>query len=222
MQALDWESFEFRAQFFNRSLEEELIGCLDGQRGGEARAHLERIARQRATTIERLIQNELHRTNSKISYPNISENESAPSKIFQVTECSICNSDDSNNFGVLACGHVICKDCFQEMKKFPTLYQENAVKCPECRKPSKNLFAYCINEINNSEIEDNNSETEDNKSNEISQQDEDNNECKKMSHLKKDKSNESTTTQNKQSNSIENMQNICCSVLTYIKRCKVH
>lgn len=141
MQALDFESFETRASFFNRSLEQELISCLDGDRRGEARSQLERIAIQRATTIEALIQNELNRNITIIYYPN-TMHEKTPSKVFHITECSICSSDDSNKFGVLACGHVICKDCFQDMKKFPTLCHGNAVKCPECRNPSNNIYDY--------------------------------------------------------------------------------
>lgn len=147
MQALDWESFEFRADFFNRTIEEELVVCLDGTRGGEARAHLERIARQRATTIEALIDIERKKHERK-KHDNTDEIEetqdlkTSPNKIFEANECSVCSSDDSTTFGALLCGHVLCKVCFKEMKKFPALCHQGCVRCPECRRPSQELFEY--------------------------------------------------------------------------------
>ena len=47
MEALDRESFDLRADFFGRSIEQELIGSLDGPRSQEAHHRLREIAERR-------------------------------------------------------------------------------------------------------------------------------------------------------------------------------
>ncbi len=62
-ECLEYEDFETRASFFNRRIEEELVGVMltGGRRAGEASAALERLSRQRNIGIERLVREELER-----------------------------------------------------------------------------------------------------------------------------------------------------------------
>ncbi len=134
MQALDYETFEFRAQFFNRTLEEELVGCLDGPRGGEARMHLHRIAQQRRVNIDEIIRREHERENNNIRPPpkleTCVECISPPKRVFSVDECPICT--DTVNFCAIECGHVVCSECIGELKR-----RCGSVVCPTCRAPSR-------------------------------------------------------------------------------------
>lgn len=62
-ECLEYEDFETRASFFNRSIEEELVGVVltGGTRAGEASAHLVRLSRQRNIGLDRLVREELER-----------------------------------------------------------------------------------------------------------------------------------------------------------------
>lgn len=134
MEALDRESFEFRAHFFSRTLEEELVGCLNGPRGGEALVHLHRIAQQRRVNIDEIIRRERERDNNIIrSRPKMEtcvECIPPPKRVFGVDECPICT--DTDHFFVLECGHVVCSECIGELKR-----RCGSVVCPTCRAPSR-------------------------------------------------------------------------------------
>lgn len=56
-ECLEYEDFETRASFFGRTIDEEVFGVImtGGPRAGEACAYAERLARQRMTTIDRLV-----------------------------------------------------------------------------------------------------------------------------------------------------------------------
>lgn len=133
MNALDFESFEFRAAFFNRTLDEELVGCLDGPRDGEARMRLLNIAEQRRVNIEELIRHERERDSARPLRPHNETCECAtvsrPKRVFSVDECPICT--DADDFCVLECGHVVCLTCIGELKR-----RCRRVVCPTCRAPS--------------------------------------------------------------------------------------
>lgn len=131
MQALDYETFEFRAQFFNRTLEEELVGCLDGPRGGEARMHLHHIAQQRRVNIDEIIRRERdHDPRPPPQLETCVECISPPKRVFSVDECPICT--DTVNFCAIECGHVVCSECIGELKR-----RCGSVVCPTCRAPSR-------------------------------------------------------------------------------------
>ena len=135
MQALDYESFEIRAEFFNRTLEEELVGCLDGPRGGEARVRLQYISEQRRVNIDELIRHERERDNAR-PQPTVRETcvectpISPPKRVFSVDECPICT--DTVDYCVLECGHMVCSTCIGELKRC-----HGTVVCPTCRTPSR-------------------------------------------------------------------------------------
>ena len=62
-ECLEHETFETRAEFFNRTVEEEVVGVMMtlGPRAAEARAMAESLAARRRTTIEELVRSELVR-----------------------------------------------------------------------------------------------------------------------------------------------------------------
>ena len=149
MEALDRESFEFRASFFGRTIEEELVGCLDGSRGSEARAQLEQIAYRRNRRIDEIIAEErartLESTTDRFSlqqlFPRISKKcneETPPKQIFTQDECPICQESDIT-MGAYACGHVVCKDCHECLQQ----RCGNNIRCPCCRQKVCTLFLCC-------------------------------------------------------------------------------
>lgn len=144
MEALDRESFEFRAHFFGRTLEEELVGCLDGPRGGEARFHLHRIAEQRRVNIDEIIRRERENNNVR-PLPKLEtcvECISPPKRVFSVDECPICT--DTVNFCAIECGHVVCSECIGELKR-----RCGSVVCPTCRAPSRKEWSLETEELAN-------------------------------------------------------------------------
>lgn len=141
---LDHESWDARAAYFCRTEEEELVGSLDGPRGGEARARLQIIAETRQINIETIISEETVKINSKLNkyynlFKGFSRN-SKPEVTFDATECPVCQ-DDQVILCSMSCGHKICNECYNVMKTKPTLVDMSGrVKCPCCRKPSEKLF----------------------------------------------------------------------------------
>jgi len=143
-ECLDHETWGTRAAYFGLTEEEELVGSLDGPRGGEARARLENIAKIREVNIDIIISEETVKINSKLNkYYNVFKNfsrNSKPEVTFDATECPVCQ-DDEVILCSMSCGHKICNICYNLMKTKPTLVDiSGRVKCPCCRKPSENLF----------------------------------------------------------------------------------
>jgi hypothetical protein len=136
MQSLDYESFETRAQFFGRSLEEELVGCLDGQRGIEARERLRDLAQRRQVGIDDIILSVSLQTSlidivkhaKRVCFPS---SITPPEKIFEVEECPVCT--ETNALCALECGHVICVMCHDELCR----RKGGVCLCPICRNTSR-------------------------------------------------------------------------------------
>lgn len=156
MEALERESFEFRAHFFGRTIEEELVGCLGGSRSNEAMSQLQIIASRRSTTIQTLIEHQERMRGRQcnqsvcIAEPRKTtpcENmQKPPSIIFEASECPVCQDDDCL-LHVMTCGHKICKICFDEMSTHHQLVDfESRVKCPNCRTPCQKLWT--MDEVN--------------------------------------------------------------------------
>lgn len=124
MEALDRESFEFRADFLGRTLEEELVGSLDGPRRAEASHELARIRGVRVSEL-------LDRAVGSVPPTDVS----APSRVFGVDECPVCTGTDQ--FGALECGHVVCRVCYDEICPRSA---HRACPCPQCRALSRRLW----------------------------------------------------------------------------------
>lgn len=154
MEALDRESFEFRAEFFGRTLEEELVGCLDGPRGGEARMQLETVAARRNRRIEEIIAEERQRERERepvlVRWRILGRNESArasnadfaespPKEIFMENDCPICQEAEVD-MGALRCGHVMCQECHACMRRHT---RSDRMRCPCCRLECEKLFPVC-------------------------------------------------------------------------------
>ena len=148
MEALDRESFEFRADFFGRTIEQELVGCLDGPRGAEARAQLAVLAERRRVRVEDIVAREERQRPSLLPWwwrarvacdracvAVPTESEAEPRVVYRVDECPVCTGDA--HMGALACGHMVCRDCFDHMRERPQLCVGTAVRCPQCRVPSQ-------------------------------------------------------------------------------------
>lgn len=162
-ECIEHESFEMRADFFNRTIEEELVGVSQtiGPRRGEALMHLNQLAINRNTTIENLIREVENNSNtnsviSRFSNQSKPSKEKIPEKIYtEEANCPVCfgdfmkTSQDRNSEiliepGHLSCGHVICETCYNDMRRHSELVNhKNEVKCMSCRKYStywKSLF----------------------------------------------------------------------------------
>ena len=141
---MDHETWATRQDYFDRTETEELVGALDSNYGGRARARLQIIAETRQINIETIISEETVKIDSKLNrfyglFKNFSR-KSKPEVIFDATECPVCQ-DDRVILCSMSCGHKICKACYNLMKTKPTLIDMSGqVKCPCCRKPSENLF----------------------------------------------------------------------------------
>lgn len=137
MEALDRESFDFRADFFGRTIEQELVGSLDGPRRDEARARLEEIARRRAVRVDELIESERSRWSLfRRSVPPSPLASTPPARVFHVDECPVCTG--TQRFGALHCGHVICRECYDELRRRTS---GDGCACPLCRVVSGRLFS---------------------------------------------------------------------------------
>lgn len=149
--------FDARAQFFNRTIEEELVGSLYGDRGPEARSRLELLASQRRTTVQELIRAQWDAWLQRDMQPNLPSTnvpmdgtymldtspcaaQEAPLEIFR-GECPVC-CDNTCKCLAMACGHVICQPCFDKMASLHIFIDAwKRVKCPTCRKPSQKLWS---------------------------------------------------------------------------------
>ena len=127
MEALDRESFEFRAEFFGRTIEQELVGCLDGPRGDEARGQLMTLAERRRVRIDELI-----RSVERVEPPSI---ERPPATVYNDGMCPICMDEDVAHLRALTCGHLICVDCHH------TLKLRGRSVCSVCRGVACNTFS---------------------------------------------------------------------------------
>lgn len=155
MEALDRESFEFRAEFFGRTLEEELVGSMNGPRGGEAVMRLNQIAQTRGIRVSEIVAEqaalETERRNSGTNLfaaifssfaPSKSRTPPPPSKppsrIYDVEECPVCT--DNEHFGALECGHVICRVCYEQLCARSAT--GDSCPCPQCRTTSRRLWDF--------------------------------------------------------------------------------
>lgn len=168
-ECLEHETIEMRAHYFERTVEEESLGmaATRSYRTGEANAYLERLARQRSITIERLIReaagkdtngtstivqdvarklragvalNSILSRHHTDAIPSAAELSQAPAIIYTSDgNCPVCFggfSDAPDSAGALDCGHMICKTCYDEMKRHTQLLRNNRVCCPSCRAAS--------------------------------------------------------------------------------------
>lgn len=134
MEALDRESFDLRADFFGRSIEQELIGSLDGPRSQEAHHRLREIAERRRVRIAELVRSvEAERWWSEGGTVNDSCG-APPTRVYTVDECPICNGTERHC--VLACGHVVCEDCFAQLSR------QRTCRCPQCRQVSERAWTF--------------------------------------------------------------------------------
>lgn len=153
---LEHETFEMRASFFNRTIEEELVGVsqnIDCPRRGEALSRLNQLAINRNTTIENLISQVINNNNNnsniqKYSYTNLKKKIVKPKLIYENEDkCPICFGEFKKNLedinidkvtpGYLSCGHILCEICYNEMKKHTQLTNYNGdIKCMSCRNTS--------------------------------------------------------------------------------------
>ena len=176
-ECLDHESITTRAAFFGRSELEESLGmaATRSYRTGEALANLERLARQRSTTIERLVRDAaaadaqgtstlVHQVARRIStgmsltdvlkLRHISSSAPAPAPAPAVIyaadgNCPVCFggfADAPDDAGALACGHMLCRPCHDEMRRHVQLVRHNQVRCPSCRAPSASWVACTLRE----------------------------------------------------------------------------
>ena len=141
---MNHESWNVRADYFDRTEAEELVSALDGNYDKSARVRLQNMAETRQINIETIITEETIKINSKLNkYYNIFKTFSRDPKTkitYDATECPVCQ-DDEVILSNMSCGHKICESCYNLMKTKPALVDiYNKVKCPYCRKPSKNLF----------------------------------------------------------------------------------
>lgn len=159
MEALDRESFDFRAEFFGRTLEEELVGSTNGSRGGEALMRLNQVAQTRGIRVSDIVAEQAaleteRRENSvdlfeaifssytPFKFRTLSLNKLPPSKppsrVFDVKECPVCT--DNEHFGALECGHVVCRVCYEELRARSTT--GDSCPCPQCRATSRRLWDF--------------------------------------------------------------------------------
>lgn len=131
MEALDRESFEFRAAFLGRPMEVDLVGSLEGHRGAEARARLEEIAAQRRTNLDRLIAEIRGRADAEENEEDDGAEE-PPTRVFDGDACPVCFA--SSDLFALACGHVLCATCHDEIKV------RCQARCPTCRRRASTRF----------------------------------------------------------------------------------
>lgn len=145
---MDFESFEDRAMFLGRTLEEELVAALDGVRGGEARLRLEQLAERQGTSIENIIinQEEIWRQRDFArSFPSmivpsnredtptiLNSKPKMPECIYPFSECPVCQDENALLF-VMSCGHQICNPCFTQLSKHHEQCKQG-VNCPTCRE----------------------------------------------------------------------------------------
>ena len=152
---LEQETPEVRASFFGRTLEEELVGWVNGPRSGEAIYRLREIANRRHTTVDRLIQEERERANlepihtqllhiTRKFYPKrstlVTQAPVYPKVVYEAIECPVCQ-DDEVELKVMTCGHKICRACFDHIRSvgYP-ICTDGSPKCPHCRVPSSTIF----------------------------------------------------------------------------------
>ena len=154
MDALDRESFDFRADFFGRTLEEELVGSMNGPRGGEAVMRLNQIAQTRGIRISEIVAEqaalETERRDNGVNlfeaiFSSFAPSKSRtpppskpPSRIFDVEECPVCTNNE--HFGALECGHVVCRVCYEELCARSTT--GDSCPCPQCRATSRRLWDF--------------------------------------------------------------------------------
>ena len=162
-ECIDHKLWTTRAAFFNRTIEEELVGSITGPRGGEAVAALSRLAQTRNTTIQALIregENDMQRAEAmrevtaNLGVSTLPLNPPSapvgrlPDKLHWEAACPVCMSDfmpEKNSGasemvepGFLRCGHVICTTCHAEMRTHGgVLVERGNVKCPICKVPSQ-------------------------------------------------------------------------------------
>lgn len=132
MDALDRESFDLRADFFGRTIEQELIGSLEGPRSHEAHNRLREIAERRRIRIEELIRSvEAEQWwSEKVNVPIVRG--APPKRIYVVDECPVCTGTERHC--ALACGHIVCEECFAQLSR------QRTCRCPQCRTVSGRMW----------------------------------------------------------------------------------
>lgn len=143
-ECVDHESWEARADYFERPLTEELVCGMDGVYGASANKKLKKIADTRQINLEIIISEENNKINYKLNkyYESfkIFNREPKPTVIFDANECPVCK-DDKITLCTLSCGHKICRECYYIMKTKPALIDiKFRVKCPICKVPAENLL----------------------------------------------------------------------------------
>ena len=145
MEALGRESFESRAEFLGRSLDEELVGSMNGPRGEETSRQLDRIARTRGVGVSELVaalrvtRRDNHVDLSRMVFSSRFDSKpSPPARIFDVDECPVCT--DTEHFGALECGHIVCRVCYEEL--CARSHSRDACPCPQCRTTSRRLWDF--------------------------------------------------------------------------------
>lgn len=133
MDALDRESFDLRADFFGRTIEQELVGSLDGPRSQEAHDRLREIATRRRIRIEELIRSveAEHWWSERVVDYSCSV---PPTRVYMVDECPICTT--TGEYRALACGHVVCAHCFDQLTR------QQTCRCPQCRQVSARAWTF--------------------------------------------------------------------------------
>lgn len=134
MDALDRESLDLRADLFGRTIEHELVVSLDGPRSQEAHDRLREIAERRRIRIEQLIRSveeehwwtERRVVDYSCSVP--------PKRVYTVEECPICTR--TGQYRALACGHVVCANCFDQLSR------QQTCRCPHCRQLSARAWTF--------------------------------------------------------------------------------
>ncbi|XP_017135922.1 E3 ubiquitin-protein ligase SHPRH isoform X1 [Drosophila miranda] len=79
-----------------------------------------------------IAQRNFTRLNGRLKYlKHLKEDNSA-------RNCPICQTDEDSRYVMMVCGHFICQDCLDEMKRKKNL--ECSTKCPICRQDSPELY----------------------------------------------------------------------------------
>ncbi|EDV96515.1 E3 ubiquitin-protein ligase SHPRH [Drosophila grimshawi] len=66
------------------------------------------------------------------------------------TPCPICQTQDDERYVMMSCGHFLCQQCLEKMKK--QLGREGTSKCPMCRQYSPQLYYYVRKGANSSTV----------------------------------------------------------------------
>ena len=140
MEEFDRESFDLRADFWGRTLEEELVLSLDGPRANEAFARLRQLASVRRVHVDQIV-SEVHASRAAYSESHVTDTSRCePKVIYSAGECPICT--EGSNLGALACGHVICYPCYLRMQEYHVLNTADGPFCPHCRKTSNMFWSF--------------------------------------------------------------------------------